>query len=79
VAQFSEANWGERTIGYLPSIERVTAQKYQRIIKNARPFCKIRRAASVNLHAAASDVPIGGDDRGMLLVSSDVEMDVDET
>src|ERR1700727_1244765 len=71
-SQFSESNWGESTIGYLPSIWHVSHHKYKAIIQGAKPFCRQRKILALRSRSAATTT---GDDRSFLMVSSDVGED----
>jgi hypothetical protein len=74
-AQFSEANWGDTTTRYLPTIERVTSSKYRKIIQGAKDFSRQRKLLASRSRTAAPSPEVEDDDRGMLDVSSDVEPD----
>lgn len=72
-SQFSEANWGDTTLRYAPTVERVSSQKYATIIDGARAYCRQRKAMASRAQAAAA-INDDDNDRGMLEVSSDIDL-----
>jgi len=71
---FSDTNWGTTALEYLPSIERLTTQKYAKIIKQARVHLKKAKKAAVARVAVKN---VTANMRGLIPISSDVEMSSD--
>jgi len=71
---FSEANWGQPTMSYIPSVEKVLAHKYDRLIKKARDFNRMKKGCASKAPAAEVSRP---NERGNIDVSSDIEADAE--
>jgi len=69
---FSEANWGQPTMSYIPSIEKVLAHKYHELIKKARDFNRMKKGRASKAPAAEASHP---NERGNIDVSSAIEAD----
>jgi hypothetical protein len=73
---FSEANWGQPTMSYIPSVEKVLAHKYDRLIKKARDFNRMKKGRASKAPAAEASRPNEHpNERGNIDVSSDIEAD----
>jgi hypothetical protein len=67
---FSEANWGQQTMSYMPSVEKVLLHKYNKIIEKAMEFnCMKKGRAPKGPVAEVSHL----NERGNIEVSSDIE------
>jgi hypothetical protein len=69
---FSESLWGQKTGAYVKSIQRVSAQKFDRITELAEVF-------NISKRLRMAKAPVTSishhDERGSIEVSSDIEVD----